>query len=431
MIRSVLFVLMRFAKTTHPYNLQELRLSPGHTFRRLFRRLSGLLLSAEVNLIRYILPARDEAPHDEIRRILIIKLDELGDTILALPMFQAVREAFPDAEITLIVNDRVAGLFAGVRDFRVLNISNVLSSRLMRPLILPLRLLRFARRYLGDGFDLCLLPRRDADDVYATILGYFSKSKRRVSFAENSTPRKALLNRGFDKLLTDVITGTPVQHEVLSNLDLLRSIDIHKAYPPKFHVPIPASDIAFAHQHISSARPAVAICPTSGHSILKQWGSQRFAEVATMLTRSGYSVVLVGGPGDAELGSTIASAAAPHCLNLIGQTTLTQMAAVLSACSAFVGNDAGPTHLASALGIPTVGIFGPSCHHRYGPWGTRVSVISHEISCSPCQMHTLDRCQTCIYSEPRCLRSISPEEVISALMEQLSGVDEIEPQSAG
>jgi heptosyltransferase-2 len=159
----------------------------------------------------------------------------------------------------------------------------------------------------------------------------------------------------------------------------------------------------------------VAISPTCGHSELKQWGVDRFAKVTKSLSLKGAKIVLVGGPSDIVLGEQIEAEASGPIINLIGKTSLLQMAAVLTRCAVFFGNDAGPMHVASLMGTQTIAVFGSSCHHRFGPWAPLSSVLVHPVSCSPCLHHLKDRCETCIHEKTLCMQQIPFNSAIKAI----------------
>jgi ADP-heptose:LPS heptosyltransferase len=291
-------------------------------------------------------------------------------------------------------------------------------------MILPVRHYIFARRQLmHQDFDVCFVPRRDADDVYATMLGYFSRSARCIAFSEKCTPRKAVINRSFDTLLTDCVSDPGLQHETLSNLKLLESIGISPS-SRALSVDLSPSALLFAQEVLPGPHSSyIAICPTSGHSELKQWGVERFADVAARLASSGFVIVLLGGPGDVSLGKTIQAAVGSACKNFIGKTTLAEMTALIAQCAVFLGNDAGPMHVASALGVGTVAVFGPSCHHRFGPWGRSQCLIVHQLPCSPCHDHSKDRCESCIHDQTLCLQHISTVEVLSAVTSMMANYE--------
>lgn len=388
--------------------------------RRIVRRILPTFLSSfsrfQTLFIRLVVrPSRKEMKM-AFERILVVKLDELGDSVLAWPMLSNLRRDLPNAEITIVLNKPVAGLWESLPGFRVIGL-DLKCRKFLRPFLLPIRHYLFVRKHFrNEEFDLCIIPRRDSDSVYATFLGYFSKARRRISFSEVSTPRKAIINRGFDSLLTDVMAKPPLQHETLSNQSMLPMIglaELKQAEP----FPVPNADLRYSRAALPQTRMCyVALCPTSGHSVLKQWGVERFAELSFRLISMGITVVLIGSGVDIHLGDIIQEVCGGKCSNFIGKTTPTQMAALLGRCSVFVGNDAGPMHVASVLGVPTVGIFGSTCPHQFGPWAPHRAVIKHEMNCSPCQFHDRDRCDTCIHGHPICLEQVTVEEVLAAVI---------------
>ncbi len=342
---------------------------------------------------------------------------------MALPFVAAIREQLPEVKITIVLNSATCGVLEGAGDVTVLGV-DVKCMKLLRPLFLPIRYFRFVRKNLSaQQFDVCFLPRRDADSVYSVLLAYLTRSRRRISFTEGTTPRKAVHNKSFDRLLTDVYPTPPIQHETVSNLSLLESIGLRPISTTAW-LPLSPHSRHFAEEMCSGLpKPLVALCPTSGNSELKQWGIGRFCEVARGLALRGYCILLVGSAGDTQLGEAIETAVPEGCVNLIGKTSLTQLAGILSQCAAFIANDAGPMHLASALGIPTVAVFGSSCAHRFGPWSPRSSLHVFEPPCSPCHSHELDRCRVCVHPTTICLDHISPDQVLEAALNILAGAE--------
>ncbi len=381
-----------------------------------FYRVISILSFIQVAIVKLIFHVKSSDKQEPIQRILIIKLDTLGDVVMIAPFIRAIEESLHGAEITLVVSRSMVGLFDGNPRIKVLGV-NVDCNKIIRSFTLPIHHYFFAKNHFkNQQYDVCFIPRVDTDHEYATILAYFAGVKRRISFSEKSEHRKSLLNKSFDRLLTDVVSPSGVRHEVLENMRLLEKVGILPALPETCLEITPAA-IMFAVDTLSNPSSIyIAVCPTSGHSELKQWGVQRFAEVAASFSAKGYTVVLIGGPGEEKFGVTIEAAMAQGCINLIGKTSLMQMAAVLQRCTAFIGNDAGPMHVASAVGIATIGIFGSSCHHRFGPWSPLSQVLVRDIACSPCVSHKVSRCQVCIYSENICLQQIPVKDAIDGVI---------------
>jgi heptosyltransferase-2 len=161
--------------------------------------------------------------------------------------------------------------------------------------------------------------------------------------------------------------------------------------------------------------------PSGGRSVLKQWPLDNFIELGRWLQETyKVTIVIIGGPGERLLGQEIESGLDLPVINLVGRTTLRQMGALFQHCHLFVGNDTGPTHIAAAVGVPVIALFGSSCPHRFGPWGDGHLVIWSRIPCSPClQQGHPDRCGSCSFEQPYCMMDITVEQVKKAVERQL------------
>src|SRR5215510_10904717 len=148
---------------------------------RFAHALLGLVSRLQVRILKLVCRPAASIITGPIQRVLVVKLDELGDLAIAMPFLKTLRQQLARVYITVVVNQSIAGLLEGMSDVKVLPV-DVKCSRLLRPLILPLRYYRFVQKHLSDGdFDVCFIPRVDADDRYATFLSYFTKAKRRIS----------------------------------------------------------------------------------------------------------------------------------------------------------------------------------------------------------------------------------------------------------
>ncbi|HSR36041.1 MAG TPA: glycosyltransferase family 9 protein, partial [Desulfurivibrionaceae bacterium] len=157
-----------------------------------------------------------------------------------------------------------------------------------------------------------------------------------------------------------------------------------------------------------AGKPFVTLFP--GASIAeRRWGTERFAEVASRLARQGYTIVVVGGKNDRSTGEALAAAAGG--LNLAGQTSLAETAAILAQSALLISGDSGVLHLAVGVGTPTVSLFGPGITQKWAPRGPRHRVIDQEFPCSPCtRFGYTARCPR----QAACLRQITPAMVIEA-----------------
>jgi len=369
---------------------------------------------------------RRPPPLAEVRRIVVLRLDELGDVVLSTAFLRELRRAAPGAHITCVVQPAMADLLSCSP-----HVDEVLTHRThcpaaLRPFLLPLRAMMLGLRRLRPSRpELVVLPRWDGDHWYATFAARFSGAPHRVGYSEQATPHKRRVNAGYDALLTFVAHGPELAHEVERSLSLLRLLG---AEPARDHLELAWSTAAdrFAEAVLGpregpDARRWVALSPSFGHSALKQWPPDRFLEVArTLLARGDLRLVLLGGPGDRALSHSIAEALAGGARDLTGRTTLPQLAAVLSRCALFIGADTGVLHMATAAGTPVIGVYGPTNVARFHPW--RGQLASLDLLCSP--VHRApgeDRCRRCILGSPRCMLALPAEGVARSALAALDG----------
>jgi heptosyltransferase-2 len=156
--------------------------------------------------------------------------------------------------------------------------------------------------------------------------------------------------------------------------------------------------------------PLIALAPAASYGPAKEWPADRYDSLIDRLhDTAGARCVLVGTPAERARCTEIANASRAGAIVAAGETDVGDLVALLSLSQGFAGNDSGAMHLAGALGIPTVGIFGSTNPDRTGPLGPRTRVLYERIACSPC----LDR--TCRFGHYECLKRISVEDVVGAL----------------
>jgi heptosyltransferase-2 len=156
--------------------------------------------------------------------------------------------------------------------------------------------------------------------------------------------------------------------------------------------------------------PLIAIAPAAAYGPAKEWPPVRFSALIDVLADHYHAeCVLIGSTAERAQCERIAATAASGAIIAAGETNVAELIALLSLCDGFAGNDSGAMHLAAALGIPTVGIFGSTDPCRTGPTGAKAGFIFHRIECAPCFA------RTCRFGHYECLRRVSAEEVANAL----------------
>ena len=367
-------------------------------------------------------PKARDVDLSRVRRALVVRPDGIGDVVMTTPFLRELRRNLPDAWITLAVRPAVCNLveLCPYMD-EVLAYDPGVRGRLRR-LHRQWRAFRFAQRHLWRRrFDLAIVPRSDTDNYSAAFVAYFSGARWRVAYSENVAEHKKRENADYDSLFTHTINGNMLKHEVAHNLDVIRFLGGTIEHD-RLELWLGADDEAYAEAVIADHGAKrggllVAVGPSPGASPLKGWPLGSFIQVARWLCRSlGAHVLLIGAPEERQIGAEIEHAVGPGVINTMGETTLRQSAALIRRCAVFVGNDMGAAHIAAAMGTPVVALFGPSCPHRFAPFGEAHTVVWSDPDCGPCSLHAhQDSCRECVYARPSCMSDISVDHVEEAI----------------
>lgn len=365
---------------------------------------------------------RTRRPSPELRRVLVIKPDHLGDLLLATPALAALRQALPAARIVGLVGPWARLVWEGSPDLDALHelpfpgFERAAPPRgglarlaaLLRPYLL---LARYAALLRRERYDAALILRDD--HWWGAALAALAGIPRRVGHAH---PLCA-------PLLTDALPYAPREHVSRQALAAAARLAGPAGEPPLRLGPAPA-DAAWAAgwlaANLAPGERLVVIHPGTGGPT-KHWPEERWPAVADALAAlPGVRLLLTGGPGEAALARRIgAGMARPH-LSLAGQTSLGQLAALLGRAALVLGVDSGPLHVAVSQGAPTIHLYGPSDHERFGPWGdpARNRVLRAGLFCSPCGVFAACPRGT---AGPECMARIPPEDVLAAARELLAG----------
>lgn len=310
-----------------------------------------------------------------VRRILIIKLRAIGDVIMATPVIENLRAAYPDAEIDFLTERPCYPIVKNHPDlnevivFNRSHISNLPWHAGLRENLKFIKRLR-ANRY-DLVFDLFGNPR-------SALLALATGAPVRVGFEFRG--RKYAYNKVISP------RGDQV-HEVLFNLDALGGLGL-PIETTRLYYEIDDISAAFAESFWSENRivgQTVVGINASGGWYTKRWPLKSFAQLAdTLADESRCKILLFWGPGEKPDAEQIA-AQMQHDALLIPATDLGKLAALLVRVDMLVSNDSGPMHLAAAVGTPVVGIYGPTVPELQGPWGEQHAIVQKNgLACLGC-----------------------------------------------
>ena len=353
---------------------------------------------------------RPTSPDLPPRRILLLRLERIGDLLMVLPALSDVRELAPDAEIDLVVgswNVPLARTISAVT--RVVAVDAHWLARGPSGQSLS-KLLRQALSWRQRRYDLAI---NFEPDIRSNLLLAASGASFAAGFA----------NGGGGGLLDRAIEYEPRAHTSDNARALVAAVFGRRAIGrSRSTLTIPESARREAARRLPSSlsEPLVGVHVSGGRAI-KQWEPDRFGEVARRLAKAyGAAIVLTGSPEDAALVATLRSSL-PDCrvIDVSGDADLPTLAAILERLDVFVTGDTGPMHLAGAVGTPVVAIFGPSDPARYALRGPHDRVVRVDLPCSPCNRIRRPP-ERCVGHTPDCLASVRVESVFEAAVSALT-----------
>ena len=351
---------------------------------RMLKRMDAILGRAALALLP---SARTGAFPPEIRRILFIRPGGIGDAVLLIPAIEAVKHAFPDSSIDVLAEKRNAEVFLLCQEVeRVLHYDKFAE-------------LLFA---IGRRYDVVI----DTEQWHrlSAVVARVLRAKMSMGFSTNERSR----------MFSHAVSYSQDDYEAKSFLCLIRPLAGETVFDPSHpFLSVTEQYRAEIERHLKHISNDGIIALFPGSSVAeRQWGRDRFHEVAKGLNARGHSIVVIGGKGDASDGIEIIRGLS-NALNLAGKLSLPETAAVLTRSKLLITGDSGIMHLAHAVGTPIVALFGPGIEKKWAPRSSRVIVINKGLPCSPCTKFGYT--STCPI-DAECMKRIAVEEVMEKAM---------------
>ncbi len=366
----------------------------------MFHNIVEILTLIASSIVQYIFYRRGIPKDFKPKRILVVKLDHIGDVILATPVFSNLRLTFPDADIDALTGDWSRVILENHPDVNKVWVYNSPAfSRSQKPT--PLKeVFQLYRNLQGQNYDLLINLRGDWRVILLSLFRVSSKRIDRASiqvankFGSAQFSSKHEASRNLD-VLKRVGIPTPIQHATFS----VTSED--EEWASKF----------LLDQNINLDQPIIAIHPGSPIP-LKRWIPKRYAELADWLVeKKSAKVLFVGVKDEIPIITEIQDIMHRESISIAGKTNLPQLASILLKITVFIGNDSGPMHLAAAVGTNTIGLFGPGDPERFGPIGHNCATLRKKLNCPPCTG------KVCRFGEEGCMSKIQVTDVVLTLKE--------------
>jgi predicted lipopolysaccharide heptosyltransferase III len=346
-------------------------------------------------------------PKRQFQRILLTRMKFIGDVVLTTPVIRSVRKAYPNAYIAYLGEKNAVSLLEHNP-----NLDEIIPFDFSRPTIVeqPRVVFQLRRRKFDLAIDLFNNPR-------SALLTFLSGAGVRVGaerkgrgklytlqVKDDATPKTAIeFHNQFIRAVG--IEPTSSRTEIALTGDERREARIYLQW--------------FDHENnpLDMTKPIVGIHPGATWPA-KQWLPERFGELADMLAaKLGVQVIMFAGPDDGE---AVTAAIKQSFSNIKGLTNLPlrQLAAIIAHCSLFIGNDAGPMHIAAAVGTPTIGLFGPGEENIWFPYTASDghSALRNDVPCHPCH---LDFCNREAGGFMECMKLLTVGKVFEAATKSL------------
>lgn len=340
-------------------------------------------------------------------RILLTRMKFIGDVVLTTPIIRSVRNAYPDAFIAYLGEKNAVSLLEHNP-----NLNEVIPFDFSRTTFIeqPRVVFHLRRRKFDLAIDLFNNPR-------SALLTYLSGANVRVGAErkgrgklytiqvnDDGAPKTTI---AFHNQFIHVVGIEPTAHEteIFLTDDERREARIYLQWLDHENTPL------------DMAKPIVGIHPGATWPA-KKWLQERFAELADMLVaKLGVQVVMLAGPNDGETINTILKHSFSN-IKVLKNLPLRQLGAIMTHCSLFIANDAGPMHIAAAVGTPTIGLFGPGEENIWFPYSSEDGhkALRKDVPCHPCH---LDFCNREGEGYMECMKLLSVREVFDAAAHSL------------
>lgn len=328
-----------------------------------------------------------------VRRVLVVRLRSIGDTVLATPSLIALRRFLPDAKIDVLLEDWVAPVLDGFEAVdRVVPIGKGTLERI--------KTARALRKTRYDAvFDL-------HGGTTASLIVRATGARHRVGYSHYR----------YSSFYTELLSSSAdfwkqaVTHSAEQQLALVGFAGVPVEDRPRTSLAVTDAALASIENRLNIENSSFALLHPSAAFATKQWPAENFARVSEYLAARGIKRVAIAAKHERAVLDRLAAASRVPVLTF-DDLTLPEITALASKAKLFIGNDSGIAHIAAAVNTPSVVIFGSSNRDHWRPWTDAPNeIVFHPLECQPCPGY---ECK--VFGEPRCILSVPPESVIAAI----------------
>jgi heptosyltransferase-3 len=341
-------------------------------------------------------------------RVLFIRIRNLGEAVLDTANLRALKEWRPDLRITTLVEEIYTDLYAADPDIEAIPLPRGESHK---------------RSTIGARLNTIRELRREKFAAAINLHG--GPASAQLTFSSGAPHRigASHFRNGYAYNLrippAEDILGRKDLHTVEYQFGQFKWLGLPNDEPGPTQLFVDPRRRETAHAKLREAgvdlaKPYAALAPTS-EFYTKRWPPQRYAAVAQQLIERGLQVVMTGAPTEEQkIQLKAVQDSTKHLLYSLSSFNIGELVAVVADSRLLVGNDGGPAHIAAAVKTPLVVLFGPASSERWRPWRAPAELVQNHFPCNPCSMYTCEA-----FAEPECIRSLSIDQVMKAIDNQL------------
>jgi heptosyltransferase-2 len=334
-----------------------------------------------------------------IKKILVRAPNWIGDAVMCLPALESLGALYPSSEIFVLAKPRVVPVFmnnpavSGIIPLEAGRHGGFLGT------------LRLSRELRAKKFDLAVLFQNAFGAALISLLG---AAKERVGYARDM--RSGLLTKAIP-----VSAEVRKKHQVFYYLNIIKELGGNIPVNPVPRIYITGIEAAAAGAFLEreglAGKPVFGVAPGASYGPSKRWPAERFASVLKgLVDEYGGAALIFGGPEDRQSCAGVKEAM-PSAIDLSGKIPLREAIALMACSSAFITNDSGPMHIAAALGVPTIAVFGSTEDSLTGPVGKIAASVREKVECSPCFK------RECAFGHYECLTRVEAQRVLAKVKE--------------
>jgi len=337
---------------------------------------------------------------EKVRKILVIRLDGIGDVLLSTPVYEALKKRYPYAKLTILVSSYTKGVIEMnpyIDSIFVMKDTWVSSGNWIN-LSETLSMLRNIRK---ESFDIGIDLRGDIRNI---LLMFFGRARFKIGYG--------ITGGGF--LINKMPSYEKNMHEVDKNLKLIEELDC-KVVDKRLQIYYSQADEEsilnlLERKHVSKDDMLLAIHMEAGYPS-KSWKKERFLQLLQEMNKRDYGkIILIGGGNNDNDFRNVYERLKFNYINTIGKLSIRKLAVLLERCAVLISCDSGPVHVAMAVGTPCIVLFsGTNDLKQWGPFNSANIMVRKDVECSPCEM------RICPRNVHLCMDKIRVEDVLCEL----------------